>query len=219
MLDEIERHINGEYKLIVKEKEKVIEQAFGQLPQSFLPPTTNIEVITMPKVYQMPKEWEYMANDYYNNVHRVLFDIDSNRTILNNYISERAHLIALQEPPKVKSIDYSQPMVQSSSKRINDLDLFIRIEELNAHIACYQKIITEKEMVLESLKHLGNRMLLRLEARGKEDLRLRIFIMSYIEGKTNEEIKEEIGNYEMQTIWNIKTELNNLAKEAAFNDN
>jgi len=160
-----------------------------------------------------------MAYDYYNNVHKILFEIDSNRTILNNYISERAHLIQLQEPPKVTSIDYTQPMVQSSSKRINDLDLFVRLEELNEEIKIYQRIITEKEMVLESLKHLGNRMLLRLKARGKEDLRLRIFIMSYIEGKTNEEIKEEIGNYEMQTIWNIKTELNNLAKETASSDN
>lgn len=56
VLDEIERHINGEYKLIVKEKEKVIEQTFDKLSQSFLPPTESIQVITMPKVYQMPKE-------------------------------------------------------------------------------------------------------------------------------------------------------------------
>jgi len=159
-----------------------------------------------------------MAYDYYGNVHKVLFEIDSNRALLNNYISERARLIAMQEPPKTKSVDYSQPMVQSSSKRMNDLEFLYRIEELNMYIDSYQKIITEKESVLESLKHLGNRMLLRLEARGKEDLRLRIFIMSYIEGKTNEEIKEEIGNYEMQTIWNIKTELNNLAKETSFSE-
>ena len=56
VLDEIERHINGEYKLIIKEKEKVIEQTFDKLSQLFLPPTESIQVITMPKVYQMPKE-------------------------------------------------------------------------------------------------------------------------------------------------------------------
>ena len=160
-----------------------------------------------------------MAYDYYGNVHRVLFEIDSNRTILNNYISERAHLIMLSAPPKVHSVNYDEPVVQSSSKKQSDLKVMYRIAELSEYIERYRLIIQEKEATLESLKHLGNRMLLRLEARGKEDLRLRIFIMSYIEGKTNEDIKEEIGNYEMQTIWNIKTELNNLAKESVFNDN
>ena len=109
-------------------------------------------------------------------------------------------------------------MVQGSSIKMNDIELLYRIEELNGLIDRYRQIISEKEATLQSLKHLGNRMLLRLEARGKEDLRLKIFVMSYIEGMTNEEIKEEIGAYEMQTIWNIKTELNNLRKETAFTE-
>lgn len=157
-----------------------------------------------------------MAFDYYGNVHRVIFEIDSNTTILNNYISERAHLIHISEPPKVRGVSYDQPLVQSSSKRPNDLQVLYRIAELSGLIERYTSIIREKKETLQSLKHLGNRMLTRLAARDKEDLRLKIFIMSYIDGKTNEQIREEIGNYEMQTIWNIKTELNNLFKDQAF---
>lgn len=157
-----------------------------------------------------------MAFDYYGNVHRVIFEIDSNTTILNNYISERAHLILISEPPKVKGISYDQPTVQSSSKKPNDIQILYRIAELTELIERYTSIIAEKKDTLQSLKHLGNRMLTRLAARDKEDLRLKIFIMSYIDGKTNDQIKEEIGNYEMQTIWNVKTELNNLFKDQAF---
>ena len=157
-----------------------------------------------------------MPFDYYGNVHRVLFEIDSNTAILNNYISERAHLILISGPSKYKSIAYDQPMVQSSSRKQSDLQVLQRIEELSDLIGRYEMIIGEKKNTLESLKHLGNRMLTRLAARDKEDLRLKVFIMSYIEGMSNEQIKDEIGSYEMQTIWNVKTELNNLFKDTAF---
>jgi hypothetical protein len=149
-------------------------------------------------------------------VHRVLFEIDSNRTILNNYISERAHLILISEPSKTKPINYEEPMVQKYGKPHSDIQVLERIEELSGYIDRYQMIIREKEETLTKLKYLGERMLTRMEARGKEDIKLRVFMLSYIDGMSNEQIKEEIGNYEMQTIWNIKTELNNLFKESSF---
>ena len=166
----------------------------------------------------MPKKRgvDKMAYDYYDNVHRLILDIDSNRIILNNYVSERAHLILLSEPPKMRPINYEEPRVQSSSSRMSDNQILERISELSRLIDRYQMILKEKQEKLESLKHAGNRMLTRLQARNKDDIKLRVFILSYIDGLTNEQIYEQIGNYEMQTIWNVKTQLNKLFVEQQY---
>jgi len=159
-----------------------------------------------------------MAFDYYGNVHRVIFEIDSNKVILNNYIKERQHLIDISGPPAYKAVSYDEPRVQSSSKKPNDMQIINRISELTSFINRYEIIIFEKEKTLSKLKYLGKKTLKKIESRGKEDIKLKVFILAYIDGKSNEEIMDEIPGYEIKTIWNIKSEFNGLFKEYGFSN-
>lgn len=156
-----------------------------------------------------------MAFDYYNNVHRVIFEIESNRIILSNYIRERQHLIDISNQYEHKPKSYDDPLVQSSSKVPSDLHIVTRISELTVLIQRYEIIIKDKEKTLVRLRGLGKKILKKLEARNKEDLKLRVFIATYLEGKSTSEIKNEIPGYEMQTIWNAKTQLNAMMRESS----
>jgi len=159
-----------------------------------------------------------MAFDYYGNVTRVRFEINSNKEILKNYEQEREHLIKISGPPAYKAITYDQPRVQGSSSRQSDEQILTRIAELTSYIERYRIIIADKEKTLNKLRSLGSKMLKRVESRGKEDLKLKVFILAYIDGKTNDEIMDEIPGYELKTIWNVKTELNGIIRENHFSN-
>ncbi len=80
------------------------------------------------------------------------------------------------------------------------------------YINHYKNIIEDKEKTLSHLKYLGEKILKQIESSGKEDLRLRVFIKAYVEGKSNNELLDEMPEYALQTIWNIKTEINGLIR-------
>lgn len=157
-----------------------------------------------------------MAFDYYGNVHRVLFDINHNKELLDSCIRERQHLIDVSGPPAYRAISYDEPRIQSSSKKLSDEQIINRISELTTLIFHYEIIITEKKETLNKLRNLGRKALQKIESRGKEDLKLKVFMLAYIDGKSNEEIMDEVPGYEIKTIWNIKSEFNTMFKDNIF---
>lgn len=160
-----------------------------------------------------------MSFDYYGNVARVKFEIKVNKEILNNYEKERKNLIKISGPPSMKAVNYDNPMVQGDSPKKTDQQILTRIAELTMYIDHYKAIISDKEKTLYKLKYLGQKMLKKIESRGKEDLKLRVFIAAYIDGKTNDELMEEIPGYELKTIWNVKTEINKYFTDSPLNAN
>ena len=71
-------------------------------------------------------------------------------------------------------------------------------------IESISKIIKQKQKALNRLKYVGKK-----QANKLDDLKLKVFILSFIEGKSNLDIAEEL-NYEPKTIRNIKCKLNNI---------
>jgi hypothetical protein len=147
-----------------------------------------------------------MAFDYYGNVHRVRFEINSNKEILKNYEQEREHLIKISGPPAYKAITYDQPRVQGSSSRQSDEQILTRIAELTSYIERYRIIIADKEKTLNKLRSLGSKMLQQLKKKNRTDSVLEIFMMSVFEGKNVDEIKQM--GYAPSTIYNAHTIFN-----------
>jgi len=147
-----------------------------------------------------------MAFDYYGNVTRVRFEINSNKEILKNYEQEREHLIKISGPPAYKAITYDQPRVQGSSSRQSDEQILTRIAELTSYIERYRIIIADKEKTLNKLRSLGSKMLQQLKKKNRTDSVLEIFMMSVFEGKNVDEIKQM--GYAPSTIYNAHTIFN-----------
>jgi hypothetical protein len=147
-----------------------------------------------------------MAFDYYGNVYRVRFEINSNKEILKNYEQEREHLIKISGPPAYKAITYDQPRVQGSSSRQSDEQILTRIAELTSYIERYRIIIADKEKTLNKLRSLGSKMLQQLKKKNRTDSVLEIFMMSVFEGKNVDEIKQM--GYAPSTIYNAHTIFN-----------
>jgi hypothetical protein len=139
-------------------------------------------------------------------VHRVRFEINSNKEILKNYEQEREHLIKISGPPAYKAITYDQPRVQGSSSRQSDEQILTRIAELTSYIERYRIIIADKEKTLNKLRSLGSKMLQQLKKKNRTDSVLEIFMMSVFEGKNVDEIKQM--GYAPSTIYNAHTIFN-----------
>jgi len=149
-----------------------------------------------------------MAIDYYGNVRRVMLDIKTYERLLRSSEKELNKLIQMQSPKAVKAMNYDKVVTQGGGRIENDLDILKRVADIKFKIDTYKEILKEKQKTLSELNALGKKYLTRLEERGKEDLKLRVFIAAYIEGKSNVEVMDEIQGYELQTIYNIKTEIN-----------
>lgn len=154
---------------------------------------------------------ENTSFDFYRNVIKITTDIKVYKIMLRSMKMERQALIDGAAPAAVRSVSYDQERVQGSAYKMTDMFLLDRINELTKLISITDRIIRQKQQALLNIKQIGMHIVKKLEERNKPDLTLKIFIASYIDGKSSELIADEFG-YSIKRIWNIKSEINELAR-------
>lgn len=139
---------------------------------------------------------------YYNYIKSITLDISalSNRISSNKY--ERYLLIKKCEPSGVRSVAFDDYKV--CKKVISDNDALAKIRKLSNDIAMDQMLLDEKKNILDNLREQGIKAASELN-----DLKLKIFIMAFIDNMSNEMIASELG-YSIQTVWNNKVEINKI---------
>lgn len=154
---------------------------------------------------------ENTSFDFYKNVIQLVTDIKVYKTMLKSVKQERQNLIDGSGPAAVRAVSYEQERVQGSPYKMTDEFLLNRIAELTKLIIVYERTIKQKQQALQNIRQIGMHVSKTLEEKKQPDLKLKIFMASYFDGKTSETIATELG-YSIKRIWNIKSEINELAR-------
>ena len=139
--------------------------------------------------------------DFYKQIQMLLLDIDTYERMLTSQKQEREHLIKKSGPAPVRSIAFGEV---HTTAYISEQEVINRIAQLSVLIKMNETIVASKKALLKKLRDKGLAVAERLE-----DTRLRIFIASYIDGKSNEQIAYE-HQYAIKTVWNVKVEINEM---------
>ncbi len=140
---------------------------------------------------------------FYKGVQSLLLDIRYYENLVNSQNEELESLIKKSGPGAVRAMAYDK-IPGSATVYVPDSTILERIDQL-AHLLPLNRLILEnKKADLRYLRKEGYKTSEKLE-----DLKLKVFLASYVDGKRNEDIAKELG-YSIHTIFHAKVEINRI---------